>query len=73
MHDLPHVESSQAPHNLNEDIPNFLLFYVCLPLLVVTDLLIEISIICKLHDQTQALTRIIDEGLFVTNDIGFIN
>ena len=73
MHNLAHVESSEPPHNLNENIQNFLLFNVGLPFLVVTDLLVKVSVISEFHHETQALARVVDKRLFVANDIGLVN
>lgn len=51
--DLSVVERPQPSHDLNEHVPDFFLLYVSLPLLIVTNLLKDISIVCVFHHKTQ--------------------
>ena len=67
--DTTQVETSQAPNNLDEDIPDLLLLNVGLPLLIVADFLEDVSVVRILHDQTQARSRLINEGITVGNDV----
>ena len=49
MQNLTTVEGTETPHNLDENVPNFLLLDVSLSLLVVADLLEDITIVSILH------------------------
>lgn len=51
VQNLPVVEGLEPAHNLNEDVPNFLLFDVGLALLVRADLLEHVAVVRVLHDQ----------------------
>ena len=53
MQDLTAVKGTEASHNLDENIPDFLLFDVGFPFLIVADLLEDISIVSILHYQTK--------------------
>lgn len=48
------MAGSQAPHDLDKDIPDLFLFDVSLSLLIVADFLKDIAIISILHDETKA-------------------
>ena len=47
------MESPQASHNLDENVPDLFLFDVGLSLLVVADFLEYIAIVSVLHHETQ--------------------
>ena len=49
MQNLTTVEGTEASHNLDENVPNFLFLDVGLSLLVVADLLEDITIVSILH------------------------
>jgi hypothetical protein len=51
VQDLPHMKSPKPSHDLYKNVPNFLLFNICLSLLIATNLLVQIPIVRKLHDQ----------------------
>ena len=53
VQDLAAVEGKESTDNLDEDVPDLLLFDVSLSLLVVTDLLEDISIVSVLHNQAE--------------------
>lgn len=46
------MESTEAPHDLDKDVPNLLLLYVGLALLIVADFLKDVAVVRVLHDQT---------------------
>jgi hypothetical protein len=73
MQYLPDMERPESPNNLDEHIPNLLLLDIGFPFLVVANLLIQITVICKLHHETQALAALIYEGLFVADHVWFID
>ena len=52
MENLSVVKGFEASDNLNEDIPNLLLFDVSLSFLVAANFLKNIAIVSVLHDQT---------------------
>jgi hypothetical protein len=54
MQDLANVKRSQAPHNLDEDVPNFFFFDVSLSLLITANFLEDIATVSVLHYQAQA-------------------
>ena len=43
------VESLQTSYNLNKNVPDLLLFDVCLTLLIIADLLKDVTIVSILH------------------------
>ena len=49
MQNLTTVEGTEASHNLDKNVPNFLFLDVGLSLLVVADLLEDITIVSILH------------------------
>ena len=51
VQDLPHMKSPKPSHDLYKNVPNFLLFNICFSLLIATNLLVQIPIVRKLHDQ----------------------
>ena len=54
MQDLAVVESLQPAYNLNEDVPDFLLFDVGFSLLIATNFLKNVAIIRVFHDKAFA-------------------
>ena len=73
MEDLSLMESPQTPHNLDEDIPDLLLFDVGLSLLVVADLLEHVAIVCILHDEAETGGRFINESISVGDNVWVVN
>ena len=73
MEDLSLMESPQTPHNLDEDIPDLLLFDVGLSLLVVADLLEHVAIVCILHDEAETGSRFINESISVGDNVWVVN
>lgn len=73
MQNLAHVECAETPGNLDEDIPNLLLLDVGFPLLVVADLLVQISIVRELHHKAQATAALVNESFFVTDYVWFVD
>ena len=73
MQDLADVERAKSTDDLNENVPDLLLLDVGLPFLVVADLLEDVTIIGILHDEAQARGGLIDEGVFVADDIRVVN
>ena len=53
MEDLHVVECLHAFEELYEDVPDFHFVELAVVFLVFTNFLIEISIICKFHDNTK--------------------
>ena len=53
VQDLAAVEGKESTDNLDEDVPNLLLFNVSLSFLVVTDLLEDISVVSIFHNQAE--------------------
>ena len=47
------MKSFEPPNDLNENVPNLLLFDIGLSLLVTADLLEDVPVISVLHDQTK--------------------
>ena len=73
MQNVPAVECSQPPDNLDEDVPNLLLFDVGLSFLVTAYFLENISIICVLHDKTQTWRRLINKCFFKPDHVGMVD
>jgi hypothetical protein len=53
---------------MDENPPNLLLRELSPCLLMLTDLVIKVSIVCKIHDNYQKLI-ILYEGIFITDNI----
>lgn len=73
MHNLAHVESPEATHDLDENEPNLLLFYVGFAFLVVADFLVEVSVVSVFHDETQTRRGVVHECFFIADHIGFVD
>lgn len=67
------MESTEAPHDLDKDVPNLLLLYVGLALLIVADFLKDVAVVRVLHDQTQTRSRFVNEGIFIPYDIWVVD
>lgn len=50
MQDVEGVEAAEAVEYLDEDIPNLFFFKELLLLLLLDDLLVEVAVVEKLHD-----------------------
>lgn len=72
------MEGLEASHDLDKDVPNFLLFDVSLSLLITTNLLEDISVVSVLHHKAterrgqsnglylpKAAAGLVDEGFLV--------
>ena len=68
MHYSHLVKLVQAEETLDEDWPDKLLWEVASSVDLRPNLLIEIEVICKLHDDAKMARRRVDECLFVAND-----
>ena len=53
VEDAALMECPQSSYNLNKDIPDLFLLDVGLSLLIVTDFLENVSVVCILHHETQ--------------------
>ena len=53
MHDFDLVHGVQANDCLDEDLPDLTLFNVCLLLLVLTDLLKDITVVSQFHNNAK--------------------
>ena len=73
VQNAPHVESSQAPDDLYKDVPDLLLLDVGLALLVVTDFLEHVTVVCVLHDQAETRCRLVNKGISVGDHIWVID
>lgn len=73
MQDAAHMESTEAPHDLDKDVPDLLLLYVGLALLIVADFLKDVAVVRVLHDQTQTRSRFVNEGIFIPYDIWVVD
>ena len=67
------MEGSQPSDNLNEYVPNFLLLYVGLSLLVTADFLEHVSVVRVLHHQAQAGRRLVNERLLEPDHVRLVN
>lgn len=67
------VQSLQASNNLNEDVPDLLLLDVGLSFLVTANLLEDVAIVSILHDEAQAGAGLVNESLFVCDDVRLEN
>ena len=67
------MESTEAPHDLDKDVPDLLLLYVGLALLIVADFLKDVAVVRVLHDQTQTRSRFVNEGIFIPYDIWVVD
>lgn len=67
------MERFEPSDNLNEIVPNLLLRKLCLIFLVFLNTLKKIATIRQLHDDTQTTFLVLEEGLFVSDDIGMVD
>ena len=58
MKDVEFVESPQADGHLKEDAPDLVLAEAAVVLLVLADLLKEVSVVREFHDQTTSLASL---------------
>ena len=70
MQYLKVMESLQPLDHLDEHRPDFSLSEELALLLVLRNLLIEITIICELHYDAEGVGTLVEEGLFITHDVG---
>ena len=67
MQDVPGMQSLECLDNLYKDEPDTLLVDVLLLFLMLDNLLVEISIVEKVHHQTETGRSVLKKGLFVTD------
>ena len=67
------VESFQASYNLNKNVPDLLLFDVCLTLLIIADLLKDVAIVSILHHKTKTWCRLVNKGVPICYHIRMVN
>lgn len=67
------MECFESSCHLYEYPPYVILLKVGLSLLQVNDLLVDVPVICVLHNDAEALLRILDERLFITDDIRMLD
>ena len=73
MQNAADMASTQAPNNLDKDIPDLLLLNVRLTLLIVANLLKHIPVVSILHHKTQTRCRLVDECITVGNNIWMVD
>ena len=73
MQNLTTVEGTEASHNLDENVPNFLFLDVGLSFLVIADLLEDITIVGILHHKAQTRRWLIYESIAICNNIRMVD
>ena len=68
MQDVLAMQGSQSLDHLNEYFPDGRLSYHAIGLLVLYNLLIQVSIVQVVHHDAQARSRVFKKGFFVTDD-----
>jgi hypothetical protein len=70
VEDLYFVKSLETFGHLNHSLPNFDLVEKCFVQFMLVDFLLDVSGVCQLHDNTQSLGFLIEEGFLIIDDIG---
>jgi len=73
MADIKIMQGFQTSNNLNEIVPNFFLCEICTGLLMIRNLLHEITAIGILHNQAETVRGILKESFLVADDVWVIN
>lgn len=63
------MQGFEASNNLDEDVPDLLLFDVGLSFLVTANLLEDVAIVSVLHDEAQAGAGFVDESFLIGDHI----
>ncbi len=71
MQDFTRMEHIERPNHLYKDRPDLLLVKLLVGLLLLNNFLVKVGVICEVHDEAQALSLVLKEGLFVPDD-GFV-
>ena len=67
------MKRSKSPYDLNENVPNFLLFDICFSLLVATDFLEDIAVVRILHHEAERGRGFVNKCLLESNYVWMIN
>jgi len=68
MEDVAHVQSFEGLDHFDEDLPDVLLLYVAVALLVFDNFLVKVAIVEIVHDDAEAGCRVFEKCFFVTDD-----
>ena len=69
MENLDLMENFKSSDHLNESLPDEVLVHESSMFLMVEDLLVQVSVIRKLHYQAKTLTGVFEEGFFVPDNV----